>query len=898
MTDNNESGLTNVFPSIMDTGTQIDIDAVRAEIANVITEASAINEDTENEIAFDLAECIAECTIVNEDCERCICGLIDHEINQVNEIIQWFDTRVRNAVDRDVSEAVGILMSLGVPIQDLFPSPGTPIQSPEDDRVRPGGGEFTGNDESLPVPPPILPVVPPATPQSPAVDNPPQVPQQQLPPFDVFAQNGFCLNGNPQNMLFWINQSTDNLRILDNGLPNWRDQLYDAYAQGRPLTIFVNGTSVYSSFDGTCPQVVTSPGGGGTCPATVTVTVSVNGGPTTTVAPPLPPSLIGTPLCDPNRAEETLSRLDNLSLTGGEPASVYFKRLFNSVISPGTGEISWTRFLTAPVEAVGYVVGSIVSAVAGNIITVAGGGGILGESCRGEAFSLVSAQAALANFAGGWLGIVPPAIRTNNEYTQNLLCQYLIPSGPEANSLRSRGLITEPQWRLLVHANGLCEPWQEIIVDGMASVPTIDETNRAFKANYISEETYYDYMRRNGVTSSTDIKTFARLGEFIPGPSDLVRFMVRDAFNDDVARVGGLDNGFTTNFKGRAKEWAAAQGMDENQFKYFWRAHWDWPSNTALYEMLHRLRDDTPIPGSNSTAKAVTVEQIRKVLEINDMAPEWVDRLLAISYRPLTRVDARRAFELGDLDREGLRKAFLDLGNSPENADILVRFSETSSGPIRAKKLGYASTSEVLGWYRDAVISRDVAWDKLRQSGVPDQNIERYLDTEDSRVTAKNRRSVLKAIQGRFNKGEFSAAQVNQALVEAGIDPSRIGEITHQWGVLRDSRYKAPTVKMLCDWWSQGIMTIQEYERRLVNLGYSLVDAARIMQTCQNQERERLEKEAEKFAKEAQQRQDREDRKRKAAQREAERLAEKLRPCKPPPKPPCPSPGQSLNGQG
>jgi len=298
-------------------------------------------------------------------------------------------------------------------------------------------------------------------------------------------------------------------------------------------------------------------------------------------------------------------------------------------------------------------------------------------------------------------------------------------------------------------------------------------------------------------------------------------------------------------------------------------------------------------------AKAVTAEDIKRTLAINDISPEWVDRLIAISYNPLTRVDTRRAFEIGAIDREQVRESYLNQGYSPKDTDILVDFTEQVSGPTRAKRLGNASSTEILGWYKDQLISREFASTLLEKAGIRQETVSAHLDSVDLKRTVGFRKQAVQALRKRYMTGEFTTREITDQLSRVGIDPSVSGEMIFQWQIVRDAKYKAPTVSMLCKWWQRGLITLQNFMDRCRNLGYMLEDAERIVNSCQIDQSEKLAKERERLAKEAQAESRRQESNRRrivADQRrdikEIERRIKEAAPCKPPPKPVCDTNGQ------
>jgi hypothetical protein len=129
-----------------------------------------------------------------------------------------------------------------------------------------------------------------------------------------------------------------------------------------------------------------------------------------------------------------------------------------------------------------------------------------------------------------------------------------------------------------------------------------------------------------------------------------------------------------------------------------------------------------------------------------------------------------------------------------------------------------------------------------------------------------------------------------QELVGFGIDLNNANSIIQLWKQELAAKYKAPTVSMLCEWWTRGLITLPDYLQRVRNIGYSQEDAMRIVQVCGMKQNDRLKKEFEKAQKDSQ---TRAEKQRKAL----EKAAMDAMPCRPT-KPKCPMPGMNGSANG
>ena len=206
-------------------------------------------------------------------------------------------------------------------------------------------------------------------------------------------------------------------------------------------------------------------------------------------------------------------------------------------------------------------------------------------------------------------------------------------------------------------------------------------------------------MRENGVTDSEDMERFRMLVDSFPAVPDLIRFLVRDVADPAIVQKYSLDANFEQKWQGELTRYARAQGLQEQEARYYWRAHWEFPSNTQLYEMLHRLR-----PGEVADDIAVTEQDVADTLGINDINPYWQKRLMAISYNPLTRTDTQRAYFIGALTDEEVLKSYRDGGYSKENAEILLRFTQKLRDNQRRSAAGLPTPKILISEYVDGLI--------------------------------------------------------------------------------------------------------------------------------------------------------------------------------------------------
>jgi hypothetical protein len=184
------------------------------------------------------------------------------------------------------------------------------------------------------------------------------------------------------------------------------------------------------------------------------------------------------------------------------------------------------------------------------------------------------------------------------------------------------------------------------------NLPTTGETIAGFWRGVYSEGQFRDLLKRSG-HDVKDVDLYVELSKNIPPLSDLIRMLVRDAFNDSASQTYGYDEDFPPEIN----QYFEKQGFNPDWAKRYWRSHWELPSPTQAYEMLHR--------------GLISQSDLSTLLKISDYPP-LAQKLEQISYHTLTRVDVRRLMQAGLIDRAKALDTYKAMGYTPEDAELLT----------------------------------------------------------------------------------------------------------------------------------------------------------------------------------------------------------------------------------
>jgi hypothetical protein len=216
---------------------------------------------------------------------------------------------------------------------------------------------------------------------------------------------------------------------------------------------------------------------------------------------------------------------------------------------------------------------------------------------------------------------------------------------------------------------GFCPQSVQVATHSSKAKPVPAQLASMLFRELIDKTDYNAGMRQLGYLDKSVANDLLELNKPLPGLSDIVSFMVRDAGDDGpggVVERFGLDSAFDVKYSEQLKKWSDHQGIDQKIAQYAWRSHWTIPAPQQLFEFYHRLRKNPKFGDVLGDIKAALLQQ--------DILPYWQDHFLAVSFRPIGRVDIRRAYNIGAMNDDDVLYGMQQIGYSDENAAIMLRF--------------------------------------------------------------------------------------------------------------------------------------------------------------------------------------------------------------------------------
>ena len=438
---------------------------------------------------------------------------------------------------------------------------------------------------------------------------------------------------------------------------------------------------------------------------------------------------------------------------------------------------------------------------------------------------------AMGGVVQNWIGAPVLEFMKSTFYNINYNNPQSIPSEAECVNLYLAGEIDEQTMRCLVRANGSYDTWYSKIANSGRTKLSNDQIIQLRRRGILDDPTTNLLMRGNGVIDEQEQLWIYKATEAMPSVSDIVRFMVRDADDNTVADRYGTDAQLSTKYGAQLQSWAKGQGITDEVMKYYWRSHWEIPSNTALFEMLHRLRPNRTGQGLTGGI-TVNSTDIKDALVVNDVLPFWAERLMEISYKPLTRTDAQRAYFIDALSENELKDSYLDLGYNNDNADRLVRFTNQLKAKRKQTTGGTEKVPAVIKYYKNWLIGSTEATQRLRNSGLSETAAKEALQIASVQRKNDSQIKCIAGVKSQYKRYIINDIEARRDLTDIGVALENVGPLVNNWKCERASKPKELSAGQVCSAYQNNLINDVEYRRRMGAIGYQEDEAGILLEIC------------------------------------------------------------------
>ena len=453
-------------------------------------------------------------------------------------------------------------------------------------------------------------------------------------------------------------------------------------------------------------------------------------------------------------------------------------------------------------------------------------------------------------------------------YSLNSIFPNAKPDPEQLIELRWRGLIEQETYDNLMKAYGFDENWAKKLYLLGRNILDVTGLLEAWRRGLITDTKLENELRNRGYDDVT-IRSLKSMAFTVPSPADLIRMTVREVFNPEIAEKFGQFQEFPTDKdieeahtrwteisrliqeeeerKGRPLleseindiihehisklppqqqmvVWALRSGVDPKVLRMYWASHWELPSLTAGYEMLHRLRpelvdfkaEDYKKMGLDPEKLKFTLDDLKLLLKAQDVMPFWRDKLTAISYNLPARVDVRRMLRDGIISEEEAHKYYMMMGYTDKDAWNLVKLAKT----MYKEDFRDLTRELILKAYRLEDLSREEAKRMLVNIGYRDEDAEFILHVEDIDKKQEELDIKIETAVRKYVYGIIDEMELTKELDELGLTASRRDLIVNTARLEKEQRIRTPSKTDIINWYRAGLISEKEAKSWLKELGY------------------------------------------------------------------------------
>ena len=416
------------------------------------------------------------------------------------------------------------------------------------------------------------------------------------------------------------------------------------------------------------------------------------------------------------------------------------------------------------------------------------------------------------------MGAIPSLQRAiayaTNEQWKNLSHEMI-----DSIQLRRRGIITEKEYVMAFARHGASQEFAEDTWRGSEALLGAADLLVLKWRNIIDDKTYLAKMEALGFNQETAV-LWEKRNQFYPSPADLINWQAKEVYEPDAIKKYGLDDELEL----LTKDAFYKTGINDEQIRNYWIAHWQHPALNMVFDMLHRTTYDKTVGtgelGGHVKGKPyyhlLNKDDVYEYYRLVEVPPYWRHRLTELSYTPYTRVDLRRMYDARVLDREEVKKGYLDIGYADDKAEALTDFAVASTLPAE-RDLTKAIIEKA---YEIGEITREDALAFLVEMRYDLSEASLILALKEYKMHEDELDDIIATIKTSYTNGVITYNEAITKLdalnLKATYREKIVASITRE----KEKVYQLPSKADLVTWAKAEVIDVDAFKGYMVKLGF------------------------------------------------------------------------------
>ena len=173
----------------------------------------------------------------------------------------------------------------------------------------------------------------------------------------------------------------------------------------------------------------------------------------------------------------------------------------------------------------------------------------------------------------------------------------------------------------------------------------------------------------------------------------------------------------------------------------------------------------------------IDTTELDMLLRAQDVMPFWRDRLTAIAYRPLTRVDVRRMYKQGVLNETEVFESYQDQGYDDKNAERMAEFTVKQT----LASLSKITSSDIIKAYYNRKIAKGESLSMLRDIDIGPEDASYIVSTAEYKRLWAFTDDQIAAIRNLYKKRMYDENQTRDRLARLNLPADQIDVLMQQW---------------------------------------------------------------------------------------------------------------------